>query len=285
MRNRTTSIEWCEHTWNPFVGCSIHTPGCTNCYAMGQAARIIEMGTTPAYDGTIKRVNGKPVWTGRVNRSTPATMRKPYTIRQPSFIFVNSMSDFWHENAEDQWRLDALGVMAATPHQYQVLTKRPENILPFIEKHAIAIPQNVWIGCTIERGDFRHRLDTLRRVPATIRFVSFEPIIGRIGEVDLTGIHWGIGGGESGRGARAMDAAWARELRDEHLRQGVAFFWKQWGTSPNNPLWQQAIAAGNTTAQANAFVEKHDPVGKGGSKIDGVEWKQYPAFEPQRPLL
>lgn len=285
-RKRTTGIEWTEHTWNPFVGCSIHTPGCTNCYAMRQAMRIEEMGTTPSYNGTTRVVNGKPIWTGKVNKATAATMRKPFSIREPSIIFVNSMSDFWHEHAKDEWRIEALGVMAATPHQYQVLTKRPENILPFLTKHDVAIPPNVWIGATIERGDFRHRLDTLRQVPALIRFVSYEPIIGRFGELNLEGIHWGIGGGESGPGARAMEADWARELRDEHVRQAVPFFWKQWGKPQNNPLWQDYMsAAGVDPAKAQEYLSRVDPVGKGGSKIDGREWKEYPPFEAQRSMF
>jgi protein gp37 len=299
MTNRTTGIEWTEHTWNPFVGCSIHTPGCTNCYAMKQAARIIEMGTTPSYDGTVRIANGKPIWTGRVNRATPATMKKPFQITEPSIIFVNSMSDFWHENAQDEWRIEALGVMASTPHQYQVLTKRPEHIAPFLERQALHIPDNVWIGATIERGDFLHRIDTLRGVPARIRFLSVEPLIGPIGRMNLDGIQWVIGGGESGPGARSMKAEWARELRDECTRQGVAFFWKQWGKPQNNPLYfdiaarRQAIEASRAGTGSKrlpaltplAWVETFDANGKGGSKIDGREWKEYPDFQPQGSLF
>ncbi len=284
-RNRTTGIEWTEHTWNPFAGCTIHTPGCTNCYAMRQAHRIEEMGTTPTYNGLTRIVNGKPIWTGRVNKATPVTMRKPFTVKEPSIFFVNSMSDFFHEAAKDEWRIEALGVMAATWHQYQVLTKRPEGIVPFLDKNEVALPPNVWIGATIERGDFRHRIDTLRAVPAQIRFLSVEPIIGRIGTLDLSGIHWVIGGGESGPGARGMQADWARELRDECDRQDVAFFWKQWGRPQNNPLYLDAIAEGASHADAAAHVAQVDPVGKGGSKIDGREWKEWPAFEAQKNLF
>lgn len=278
-KRRTTGIEWTEHTWNPFAGCSIHTPGCTHCYAMLMARRIEEMGMTSTYNGLTKVVNGKAVWTGKINRGSPETWRKPHKIKEPSIIFVNSMSDFWHEGAQDDWRLEALEIMASTPHQYQVLTKRPENILPFIKKHGVKFSDNVWIGATIERGDFNHRIETLRRVPAHIRFISFEPIIGPYGRLDLSGIHWGIGGGESGPGARGMDPDIARQLRDAHTRQGVAFFWKQWGKPENNPIFITAIAGGMSRAEAIKTVAEFDPVGKGGSKIDGEEWKQYPKFE------
>jgi protein gp37 len=230
-------------------------------------------------------VNGKAVWTGRVNKGTAAVMRKPFTVREPSIFFVNSMSDFWHPNARDEWRIEALGVMAATWHQYQVLTKLPQNIAPFLAKHDLWLPRNVWAGATVERHDFRHRIDQLREVDAAIRFLSVEPIIGRVGELDLSGIHWVIGGGESGPGAREMQPEWARALRDECLRQGVAFFWKQWGRPQNNPLYQAAIDFGSTPAEAAAYVEEQDPNGKGGSKIDGREWKQYPDFQPQKQMF
>jgi protein gp37 len=284
-RNRTTGIEWTEHTWNPFAGCTINSAGCTNCYAMAMARRLEEMGTTPTYVGLTKVVNGKAVWTGRVNKGTAAVMRKPFTVREPSIFFVNSMSDFWHPNARDEWRIEALGVMAATWHQYQVLTKLPQNIAPFLAKHDLWLPRNVWAGATVERHDFRHRIDQLREVDAAIRFLSVEPIIGRVGELDLSGIHWVIGGGESGPGAREMQPEWARALRDECLRQGVAFFWKQWGRPQNNPLYQAAIDFGSTPAEAAAYVEEQDPNGKGGSKIDGREWKQYPDFQPQKQMF
>lgn len=284
-RRRTTGIEWTEHTWNPFVGCSIHTPGCTNCYAMGMAHRIVKMNGTPVYQGTVKLAgNGKPIWTGLLNRGSAATMRRPFTLREPSIIFVNSMSDFWHEGAKDEWRLDALGVMAATAHQYQVLTKRPENIVPFLERHDVSLPENVWIGATVERKDFRHRIDTLREVPARIRFLSMEPIIGDLGTLDLREIHWVIGGGESGPGARRFDPSQARSLRDDCVRQGVPFFWKQWGQPINNPIYHHR-ATPELPLTGSERVEFLDPIGKGGSLIDGEEWKQYPAFKMQGALI
>jgi protein gp37 len=272
--NRTTGIEWCQHTWNPFVGCTIHTAGCTNCYAMRTANRLQEFGVE-SYQGVVKVANGSPVWTGRVNRATEAAFRKPFKIKKPSLIFVNSMSDFFHPQALDEWRIDAMTIMVKTPHQYQVLTKRPEEIAPFLKRVTqprLAIPDNMWLGATVERADCVHRIDTLRKVPATIRFLSVEPLIGPVGPMDLTGIHWVILGGESGPGARPMQADWARDVRDQCRAQKVPLFFKQWGKASNNPLFAQAPAGHS----GNAWVEQHDPVGKGGSLLDGMDWKLYP---------
>jgi protein gp37 len=276
MTNRSTGIEWTEHTWNPFVGCTIHTAGCTNCYAMRAAHRLQEIGVA-SYADVTKRVSGHAVWTGRVNRATDAAFTKPFKIKKPSLIFVNSMSDFFHDGARDRWRLDALDVMRRTAHQYQVLTKRPEAIAPFLERTAALIPPNVWVGATVERGDCVHRIDTLRRVPAAIRFLSVEPLIAPIGPMDLTGIHWVILGGESGPGARPMEASWARDVRDQCRAQRVPFFFKQWGKASNNPI-SSAAPRGSTPSM---WVERRDPVGKGGSLLDGVTWKDYPRTTPE----
>lgn len=280
--NRSTGIEWTEHTWNPFVGCTIHTAGCTNCYAMRAAKRLQDFGMESYRDVAKVGASGKPVWTGRINRSSEAQMRKPFKIKKPSLIFVNSMSDFFHEAAADEWRLDALTVMAKTKHQYQVLTKRPENISLFLERVNApsscitmqAFPKNVWIGATMEREDFRHRIATLRAVPAAIRFLSVEPLIGAAGKMDLKGIHWVILGGESGPGARPMNPDWAREVRDQCIEQRVPLFFKQWGLASNNPLFYKA-PPGVTGTQ---WVDKRDPNGKGGSLLDGRPWKEYPKF-------
>lgn len=276
--NRSTGIEWTEHTWNPFVGCTIHTAGCTNCYAMRAATRLQEFGME-SYRGVARMANGSPVWTGRINRASDAQMQKPFKIKKPSLIFVNSMSDFFHEAANDEWRLEALQVMHRTRHQYQVLTKRPENIEPFLKRvnasgniTVHAFPDNVWIGATVEREDFVHRIGTLSQVPARIRFLSIEPLIGPIGPMDLRKIHWVILGGESGPGARPMSPAWAREVRDQCVAQKVPLFFKQWGKAQNNPLWDTRPVH---LTGAN-WVAEQDPNGKGGSKLDGREWKEYP---------
>jgi protein gp37 len=241
---------------------------------MPQAARIERFGTSPAYDGTTQKVNGHYVWTGKLALSSMAQQRKPLTIREPSMIFVNSMSDFFHPNAKDEWRAGALKIVEATPwHKYQILTKRPEEIRPFQKRaYRATFPPNVWLGVTVERGDFAHRIDTLRKVNCDVRFISFEPLIGALGDINLAEISWAIIGGESGPGARPMRAEWARAARDLCLRHGVPIFFKQWGVPKNNPLWQSA-PLGVDPAE---WVERNDPIGKGGSLLDGREWKEYP---------
>lgn len=259
---QTTGIEWTNHTWNPFVGCSVHTAGCTNCYAMNQAANI----GADHYVGTVKLVNGNAVWTGKLNLAPPHIMNKPKKIQGNAMIFVNSMSDFFHEAAMLEWQLAALDVMKATPqHTYQILTKRPENIQKLVDVIG-KFPDNIMLGITMEREDYRHRIDLLRQAPAKIRFMSIEPLVGSAGDMNLDGIHWVIVGGESGFKARPMKADWVREVRDQCIAQDVPFFLKQWGIPQNNPLF-----TGN-----KAELAKLDPVGKGGSLLDGVLWKQFP---------
>lgn len=275
---RTTEIEWTEHTWNPFVGCTIHTAGCTNCYAMRTAARLQGYGM-PAYQGVVKMVNGKPIWTGRINVSATA-MDKPLKMREPSIFFVNSMSDFFHKDAPVDGQVRALRVMLDTPHHtYQVLTKRPDLIRKLMTHAELAEwPTHIWIGATVERADCAHRIDELRNVPAKVRFLSVEPLIGPLGPVDLAGIHWVIVGGESGPGARPMKAEWAREACDECHRQQVPLFFKQWGIVENNPLYHQAPVF-EDPAQ---YVRRVDPHGKGGALVDGKLWHQFPrAFVPR----
>jgi protein gp37 len=273
---RTTGIEWTEHTWNPFAGCNVHTAGCTNCYAMRQAYRIEQFGTAPHYQGLTEKANGHVVWTGKVARASDATMRKPLRIPGQALIFVNSMSDFWHPNADDRWRLEAIDVIRRTPqHQYQVLTKRPEEALAFFERHPdVVLPANFWLGVTVEYAKTTHRLATLRQIPAAIRFVSFEPLIGHCGPVDLTGFHWIITGGESGIGHRRCDDEWVRDLHRQSREQGVAHFFKQWGHWSNNPIAKTAPPG----RSPESWVAEQDPNGKGGSLLDGVPWKEFPSF-------
>lgn len=271
--SRSTSIEWTEHTWNPFVGCNIHTAGCTNCYAMQQAYRVERFGTVPHYEGIAKKVNGKRVWTGRVNRASDRAMNKPLGIKRPSMIFVNSMSDFFHPEASDEWRLEAIAIMNQRPdHVFQVLTKRAEEMQPFLDRTGISIPDNMWTGVTVEHAKTTYRIGLLREIPVKTRFISFEPLIGSVGDVDLSDIHWAISGGESGGGARHCNADWVRGIRDQCVDQGVAFFHKQWGHWSNNPI---ALTAPDGIKPAE-WVKQQDPEGKGGSLIDGKHWKQWP---------
>lgn len=271
--SRTTTIEWTHHTWNPFVGCSIVSAGCTNCYAMSQAYRLEHAFRFPAYIGTTRKVKDSIVWTGRVNRSSDAKMAEPLRITAPSLIFVNSMSDFWHEAADDRWRAKALEVMRATPrHRYQALTKRPENIAPIMARMGItALPDNLWLGCTLEDQRVATRAQILAHVPARIRFLSIEPITARVGQLDLSGIHWIITGGESGRRCRPNRPEWTREVRDQAQQVGASFFHKQWGHYASNPF---VAEQGRSLAEAEAL----DPPanGKGGALLDGRLWRDFP---------
>lgn len=268
-----TKIEWCDETWNPMVGCSIKSAGCTNCYAMAQAYRLEHAFGFAAYQGTTQKSKAGSVWTGKINRASDAAMRKPLGWPTPKLVFVNSMSDFWHEAADDSWRAEALEVMRAAPrHRFQVLTKRPENIEGIMARMGItSLPDNLWLGCTLEDHRVADRAPILARVPARIRFLSIEPVTARVGPIDLAGIHWVITGGESGRRARLCDPAWTREVRDQAVAAGVAYFHKQHGNYRSNPLvWEE----GKTEAQA----ERADPPsnGKGGGLLDGRLWREFP---------
>jgi protein gp37 len=272
-QTRSSGIEWTSHTWNPFVGCSIKSAGCVNCYAMALAERLQKMGQD-AYRGTTETTKtGKTVWTGRINQSK---LDKPAKIKQPSVIFVNSMSDFFHENATDLMRMSALSVMEReNRHQYQILTKRPENIAKFMQNMGIsAFPDNIWIGATVESGLVKSRIDEIRRIPAKIKFLSIEPLIQPIGEADFSGIDWVISGGESGPNSRQMKVEWVAEVHEMAKKHGVRHFFKQYGLPQNNPLWNEALKLGEHPAR---YVSQNDPIGKGGSKLFGEYVKEFPA--------
>jgi protein gp37 len=272
-RARTTGIEWTEHTWNPTVGCSIATAGCTNCYAMRQAHRIESFGTAPAYKGLTKSSKGGPVWTGKVAQASPASVRKPLGILEPAVIFVNSMSDLFHPDMDDKWRDDAFAIMVAAPrHTYQILTKRPEVAARYYAErpHLHQLPQ-VWLGVSVERADVLWRIDQLREIPVAIRFLSVEPLIGSVMPLNLDGIHWTITGGESGPGARPCKPQWFREVRDACLAAGVAYFHKQHGTWGNHP----AVAELKRTVE-EAKRDELDHHAKGGATLDGRLWRDFP---------
>lgn len=276
---RSTGIEWTEHTWNPVLGCSIASAGCTNCYAMLQASKLAAWGSDQ-YQGLTREVNGKPVWTGIMRQANPAQIVKPRKIKAPSMIFVNSMSDLGHPDALDEWRDAAFDVMReVNRHTYQVLTKRPEVFRRYYDErpHLHGLP-NIWIGVSVENARVAGRIDELREIPAAIRFLSVEPLIGSVGPLDLTGIHWVITGGESGPGSRLCLPKWVREVRDQCQEQGVAFFHKQWGTYGSNPL---VCEEGLSPARARQLDPDKDaagvPIGKGGSLLDGRQWREFPA--------
>ena len=222
----TTDIEWTDATWNPVVGCTVVSPGCTNCYAMRMAARLEAMGQAKYRDVT-RPSDGRYVWTGAV-RCDEASLRLPLRWRKPRFVFVNSMSDLFHEEVPESFIRRVWKTMtAARWHTFQVLTKRPERMREVVRR--LDFLPNVWLGTSVENADYLWRLVELRATPAAVRFASFEPLLGPVDAVDLDGIHWAIVGGESGPAARPTRIDWVREIRDRCDDQGVAFFFKQWG--------------------------------------------------------
>ena len=224
-----TQIEWTDATWNPVAGCSIVTAGCTHCYAMEMAKRLEAMGIEK-YAGLTRKTGRRTVWNGVVREDRGALLI-PHGWRKPRKIFVNSMSDLFHERVSDTFILDVWQVMRETPrHNYQILTKRPERLVPLVAGKIGEVLPNVWLGTSIEDTNVVDRIDHLRAAPAAIRFISFEPLIGSVGSVDLHDIHWVIVGGESGKSARPIREEWIDEIYGQCLSAGTAFFFKQWGT-------------------------------------------------------
>lgn len=223
-----TSIEWTDATWNPVAGCAIVSSGCTNCYAMRMGARLEAMGHEK-YRGLTRRSGGRAKWTGKVYCDEKA-LTIPQTWSKPRLVFVNSMSDLFHEDVPESFVRRVWRVMEETPrHTYQILTKRPERMLDIVKVEHLPVLGNVWLGTSVEDGAVLERIHQLRQVPAAVRFVSFEPLIGSVAAADLAGIHWAIIGGESGPNARPMLEAWVDEVEELCRRSGAAFFFKQWG--------------------------------------------------------
>ena len=209
-------IEWTEQTWNPAVGCTKISAGCKNCYAETMAKRLKAMGT-PGYEN------------GFALQILPERLEDPVKRKKPTVYFVNSMSDLFHEKIFDAYIEQVFDVIARTPHHtYQILTKRGARMARFFKTRAV--PENAWLGVSVEnRKHGVPRIDHLRRVPAKIRFLSVEPLLEDVGELDLSDIHWVIVGGESGPKARPMKEEWADRIRAQCKEQQVAFFFKQWG--------------------------------------------------------
>jgi protein gp37 len=224
-----TQIEWTDATWNPVAGCTIMSAGCTNCYAMQMAKRLEAM-HVDKYTGLTRRSGRRTIWNGVVREDEDA-LAIPHGWKKPKKIFVNSMSDLFHDQVTDSFIKSVWKVMGETPrHNYQILTKRPDRMSHFVAKHIpVALP-NVWLGTSIENAAVADRVNMLRETPAAIRFISFEPLIGAVGNISLDGIDWAIVGGESGNSARPIREEWIDEIYEQCTRQGTAFFFKQWGT-------------------------------------------------------
>ena len=219
-----SSIEWTETTWNPTTGCDKTSPGCDNCYALVLSKRLRAM-KQPKYQN-----DGDPRTSGPGFKLTlhPDTLATPYSWKSPRLIFVNSMSDLFHPDVPLPFIQQVFEVMRETPrHTYQVLTKRSKRMAQLAPK--IDWPSNVWMGVSVESKRYGFRLDHLRSVDAAVRFVSAEPLLGPLPDLELAGIDWLIAGGESGPHARPMDEEWVRDIRDQCVQTGVAFFFKQWG--------------------------------------------------------
>ena len=234
-----SAIEWTDATWNPVTGCTKITRGCDNCYAARFAERF-------------RGVAGHPFENGFDLTLRPAKLDQPLRWKRSRTIFVNSMSDLFHKGVPRSFVDQVFDTMeAADWHVFQLLTKRSSRMRDYLRSRYAERqpPEHIWCGVSVEEAQARGRIDHLRAAPAGVRFLSIEPLIGPIGEIDLTGIHWVIVGGESGPRARPMQIDWVREVREQCLDQGVAFFFKQWGgIRPKS----------------------------GGRELDGQEWNEMP---------
>jgi protein gp37 len=211
----SSHIEWTEATWNPVTGCDKVSPGCAHCYAERMALRLKAMGQKNYANGFELTLQ-------------ESMLDLPLRWRRPKRIFVNSMSDMFHEAVPRSFIRQAFEIMRrADWHQFQILTKRSERLLELDTD--LNWPAHVWMGVSVENARWLHRIDDLRQTHAAVKFLSLEPLLGPLGALDLRGIDWVIVGGESGPGARPMETAWVLDIRDQCQEAGIAFFFKQWG--------------------------------------------------------
>jgi protein gp37 len=210
-----SSIEWTEATWNPVTGCDKISPGCKHCYAERMAKRLQAMGQANYRNGFDLTLQ-------------PHMLELPLRWKKPTTIFVNSMSDLFHKDVPTDFVQQVFAVMSeAHWHRFQVLTKRADRLAQL--GSALTWAPNIWMGVSVESAKYLPRIDDLRKTPARVRFLSLEPLLGPLRDIDLTGIHWAIVGGESGPRARAMKPEWVTDIRDQCAQAEVPFFFKQWG--------------------------------------------------------
>ncbi|MCD7976929.1 MAG: phage Gp37/Gp68 family protein [Tannerellaceae bacterium] len=213
---KTTKIEWTDKTWNPVTGCSKISAGCKNCYAEGMSQRLKAMGQPKYKNGFDLALHEK-------------VLDEPLKWKTPHTIFVCSMSDLFHKDVPDTFIEKILYTIEVTPwHRYQLLTKRADRMAAFFQTHRI--PSNAWLGVTVEASSSKSRIDDLRKLDAPIKFLSCEPLLEDLGEMDLSGIDWVIVGGESGNRARPMKEEWVLSIQEQAYLQKCSFFFKQWGT-------------------------------------------------------
>jgi protein gp37 len=285
-----SKIEWCDATWNPIVGCDRVGPECDHCYAATLASRGMQSSWREAARGGD--------WTGKVVPNTSPDAPRRWTSRMKKtaldtkwadtlLIFCASMSDIFHPHAPAQVIEKVFATVRETPHQYLMLTKRPANAGRVLDRLKLdRLPDNVWFGVTCGARVSRRLLDAARKIPATRRFVSVEPLLEPLPDLDLSDFHWVITGGESGRGPlkwmgdmkpgektiRRCHADWVRDVRDQVHAAGCAYFHKQWGPPENNPLAAKC-PAGEKLAN---FINCIDRNGKGGALLDGRLWREFP---------
>ena len=240
---KKTKIEWTEETWNPTTGCTKVSAGCKYCYAETMANRLEAMGT-PGYENGFKF------------SLMPGRLEQPIKKKKPTKYFVNSMSDLFHEEMPEEFLDRIFNVIEKTPqHIYQILTKRDIRMAEYFKNKSV--PKNVWLGVTSEnKKDGLSRIDSLRNIKATIKFLSIEPLLEDLGQINLKGIHWVIVGGESGHKARPMKEEWAVSIKEQCEAVNVPFFFKQWGT------WGADAIKRNKKAN--------------GRKLQGKIWEAYP---------
>ena len=213
---KTTKIEWTDKTWNPITGCTKKSVGCMNCYAEVMSRRLQAMGQAKYVKGFELSLHEK-------------SLEEPLRWKTPHTIFVCSMSDLFHEDVPFDFIEKVIDVINKTPwHRYQLLTKRAERMVEFFQSHEI--PRNAWLGVTVEVVASKKRIDFLRQLNASVKFLSCEPLLEDLGSLDLSNIDWVIVGGESGSKARPMRGEWVLAIKDQTEKQGSAFFFKQWGT-------------------------------------------------------
>lgn len=211
----SSSIEWTEETWNPVTGCNKVSPGCKFCYAERMAHRLQAMGMQSYKDAFKVTLH-------------PDRLGIPYKWKTPKVCFVNSMSDMFHKDVPLEYIQKCFTVMHDTQrHVYQILTKRSERLAE-LQSELVWSP-NIWMGVSVENENYMYRIDDLRKVDAAVRFLSLEPLLGPLPNLDLSGIHWVIVGGESGPGARPMSPEWVDQIHQQCVEQEVPFFFKQWG--------------------------------------------------------
>lgn len=212
---KQSKIEWTEATWNPSIGCDKISAGCKNCYAEVMAKRLQAM-KSPGYENAFQF------------NMMPDRLDSPRKVKKPTKFFVNSMSDLFHEEMSFEFLDQVFETIRKTPqHTYQILTKREKILEDYFQNRTV--PNNVWLGVTVEISSKKNRIDVLRKIDAKIRFLSIEPLLENIGKIDLTEIHWVIVGGESGHRARLMKPEWAENIQKQCDEQDVSFFFKQWG--------------------------------------------------------